>query len=148
MRRDLEALDVGLSIGLPCGDVIGPPRGNWAIEWRTWAEEGLVDALVVDQNSSRCPSMWYQLWPMPRGYGYPRNPTNDLHLPPVTDLLRDDYLPIAAKTGIALSVARQWSPRSPEAEARLLALPGVAGLAFSTFRHDNPAAIARGAFYA
>jgi hypothetical protein len=63
-------------------------------------------------------------------------------------MLRDDYGPLARRTGIDLVVARQWSSRCDEEEAALRATPGVTGLAFSTFRHDNPGAVARGDFRA
>jgi hypothetical protein len=148
LRTDLRPLGIGLTVGMPLGDNIGPPVGNWEIAWRDWAEEGLVDGIVVDQNSSQCPSMWHQLWPMHRGYGYVQNPLDDLNLPPLSEALRDDYGPIAQRTGTDLHVARQWHPRCAENEAALLTMPGVSGLAFSTFRHDNPAPIARGDFRA
>jgi hypothetical protein len=148
LRADLRQLGVGLSVGVPRGDIIGPPVGNWPLSWRTWAADGLIDALVIDQNSSQCPSMWHQLWPMHRGYGYLQNPLDDLHFPPLETMLRDDYGPVAQHTGIALYVARQWHPRCAEDEAALRAAPGVTGLAFSTFRHDNPDVIARGDFRA
>ena len=119
--RRICALGVGLSVGVPRGDIIGPPVGNWPIEWRTWAEEGLIDALVIDQNSSQCPSMWHQLWPMHRGYGYRQNPLDNLNLPPLETMLRDDYGPVAQRTGIELVVARQWSPRCDDGRG------GVAG---------------------
>ena len=148
LRADLSGHGVGLSIGVPRGDIIGPPVGNWPIAWRSWADEGLIDALVIDQSSSQCPSMWHQLWPMHRGYGYVQNPLDDLHLPPLETMLRDDYGPVAARTGIGLYVARQWLPRRAEEEAALRARTGVTGLAFSTFRHDNPGPVARGDFRA
>jgi hypothetical protein len=148
LRADMRSQGLSISVGVPRGDVIGPPVGNWPIQWRTWADEGLIDALIVDQNSSQCPSMWHQLWPMHRGYGYRQNPLDNLNLPPLETMLRDDYGPVAERTGIDLFVARQWSPRCDLEEAALLAHPGVKGLAFSTFRHDNPGSIARGDFRA
>jgi hypothetical protein len=148
LRADLRQRGIGLSVGVPRGEIIGPPVGNWPLAWRTWAEEGLVDALVIDQNSSQCPSMWHQLWPMHRGYGYVQNPLDDLHLPPLATMLREEYGPVAQRTGIDLYVARQWQPRCAEEEAALAAQPGVSGLAFSTFRHDNPGPVARGDFRA
>jgi hypothetical protein len=148
LRGDLRARGVGLSVGVPRGDIIGPPVGNWPIAWRMWAREELIDSLVVDQNSSQCPSMWHQLWPMHRGYGYLQNYTNDLHIAPLSSLLDEVYQPIVAETGMACYVARQWQPRCDETEPALRCHPAVSGLAFSTFRHDNPGAIARGDFRA
>ncbi|MBA2595187.1 MAG: hypothetical protein H0V00_00990 [Chloroflexia bacterium] len=148
LRADLSASGVGLSVGVPRGDIIGPPVGNWPIEWRTWAAERLIDALVIDQNSSQCPSMWHQLWPMHRGYGYLQNPIDELNLPKLETMLRADYGPVADGAGIDLFVARQWHERCSEREAGLRSAPGVTGLAFSTFRHDNPGSLARGDFRA
>ncbi len=148
LRADLQQRDVRLSVGVPRGDIIGPPVGNWPIDWGAWAREGLIDSLVVDQNSSQCPSMWHQLWPMHRGYGYLQNYTNDLRLPPLPTLLDQAYQPIVAETAMRCYVARQWQPRCDESEAVLRHHPAVSGLAFSTFRHDNPGAIARGDFRA
>lgn len=148
LRADLRPLRVGLSVGVPRGEIIGPPLGNWPIAWRTWAAEGLIDALVIDQNSSQCPSMWHQLWPMHRGYGYLQNALDGLNLPSLGEMLHNDYGPVVEKTGIDLFIARQWHPRCHEVEDALRAEPGVTGLVFSTFRHDNPEAIARGDFRA
>lgn len=145
---ELRSRGVRLSVGLPRGEIIGPPVGNWPIEWRAWAEERLIDALVIDQNSSQCPSMWHQLWPMHRGYGYVQNPLDGLHLPPLPLLLRDDYGPVVAWTGVDLYVARQWCSRCHEEESPLRDHPGVTGLVFSTFRHDNRGPVARGDFRA
>jgi hypothetical protein len=148
LRADLRGRGARLSVGVPQGDIIGPPVGNWPIAWRTWAAEELIDALVIDQNSSQCPSMWHQLWPMHRGYGYLQNPLDELHLPPLPMMLRDDYGPVAERTGMELFVARQWHPRCRERESALRDHPGVTGLVFSTFRHDNLGPIARGDFRA
>ena len=42
-----------------------------------------------------------------------------------------------------LYVARQWNERSESEETDLLATPGMEGLAFNTFRFDNPGYLAR-----
>ena len=64
-------------------------------------------------------------------------------MPDLADHLRETYSPVVGGT-TRLFVARQWCERCEEVERALGALPGVAGLVFSSFRHDNPAAIARG----
>jgi hypothetical protein len=133
-----------LGVGAARGDVLGPPLGNATLAWRDWIRRGLVDDLVIDQNSSQCPSMWHQLWPMHRGTGYVQNYLEGTGLPPLAEHLRTTYGPAVAGTATRLFVARQWTDRCEPAERELLAIPGVAGLVFSTFRHDNPAAIARG----
>jgi hypothetical protein len=150
--------------------VLGPPLGNASLQWREWAApqvstddlagsrgaaRGLVDELVINQNSSQCPSMWHHLWPMHRGYGYVQNYLDGL--PPLREHLASTYAPIfaprpsatsaeereAASPGARLYVARQWDERDEAEEAALLAQPGVAGLVFSSFRHDNPGPVAR-----
>ena len=128
-----------VAIGVPRGDVIGPPLGNMTIAWREWVAEGLVDALVIDQSSSQCPSMWHQLWPMHRGYGYVQDYLTGRNLPALLE-----YTDVLRSSGTQLYVARQWSPRSRADERQLLSTSGVSGLVFSSFRHDNPQAVARG----
>lgn len=133
-----------LGVGVPRGDVLGPPLGNMRLHWREWLRRGLVDQLVIDQNSSQCPSMWHELWPMHRGTGYLENYLDGIGRPPLAAHVRDVYAPAVANRPVELVVARQWRPRDRRAERALLALPGVSGLAFSTFRHDNPVAVKRG----
>jgi hypothetical protein len=144
LRDVLVADGRRLGVGAARGDVIGPPLGNTTLHWREWVRRGLVDQLVVNQSSSQCPSMWHQLWPMHRGTGYIQNYLDGAGLPPLADHLRDGYGPIVSAGRARLYVARQWSNRSAAEEQELSAIPGVSGLVFSSFRHDNPAAIARG----
>lgn len=144
LRGATRALGRTVSVGAPRGDVLGPPLGNLTLDWRTWMRERLVDALVIDQNSSRCPSMWHDLWPMHRGVGYLQNYLTGEGLPSIETQVRDSYGPQAMATGTALYLARQWSPRDAALEAHLRTLPGVTGLVFSTFRHDNAGAVRRG----
>ena len=132
-----------LGIGVPRGDVLGPPLGNTTLHWRDWVRQDLVDHLVIGQNSSQCPSMWHRLWPMHRGTGYLPNDL-DGGLPPIADHVAETYAPVVAGHAARLYVARQWCERSPDGERALGALPGLAGLVFSSFRHDNPGPIARG----
>jgi hypothetical protein len=143
LRSKLEPKGLTLSVGVPRGDMIGPPLGNWALQWRRWVQEGIVDQLVVDQNSSQCPSMWHQLWPMHRGYGYMQNYIDGKGMPGLPDHLRDIYAPVFADTDAELFVARQWAEPDERIEEQLSSLPGVSGLVFSTFRFDNPDALAK-----
>jgi hypothetical protein len=48
IRTTLDAVDPAIKITarIP-GDRVGSELGNWIIDWRTWVDEGLVDALVV-----------------------------------------------------------------------------------------------------
>ena len=124
--------------------MLGPPLGNATLPWRDWIRRGLVDDLVIDQNSSQCPSMWHQLWPMHRGTGHVQNYLDGAGLPPLAEHVRTTYGPAVGGTGTRLFIARQWSEPSESTERELLSIPGVTGLVFSTFRHDNPGALARG----
>lgn len=132
-----------LAVGIPRGNILGPPLGNMTLEWQRWIQQGLVDRLIIDQNSSRCPSMWHELWPMHRGYGYLQNYLDGHNMNAIEDDLARIYQPILKTRDTELFLARQWKPRSAHREERLLANPAVAGLVFSSFRHDNPGPIRR-----
>ena len=132
-----------LAVGVPRGRVLGPPLGNTSLEWYRWVKEGLVDHLVVDQNSSQCPSMWQQLWPMHRGYGYLQNYLDGLNMKPLQEDLSFSYGPVFGGERTRLYVARQWRERSEIEERSLLGHSAVAGLVFSSFRHDNPGPVSR-----
>ena len=137
-----------LGVGVPRGDIIGPPLGNWQLQWRSWIEEGIVRELVIDQNSSQCPSMWHQLWPMHRGYGYLQNYIDGKNLKSFADQISEDYAPVLAGSDSKLYLARQWYEPDEREEGALLGMTGVDGLVFSTFRYDNPGSVARGDFRA
>jgi hypothetical protein len=143
LRGSLGRAGKRLAIGCARGDVLGPPLGNTTLPWRHWVRQGLVDRLVIDQNSSQCPSMWHQLWPMHRGTGYVQNYLDGTGLPPLVEHVATAYAPVIAGSDVELFVARQWFERSPEVEACLSATPGVSGLVFGSFRHDNPEAVRR-----
>jgi hypothetical protein len=138
LRIVLSAEQVSLAVGVPRGSILGPPMGNTTLQWPIWVREGIIDQLIIDQNSSKCPSMWHDLWPMHRGYGYLQNYLNCRCM----DLLEEDivktYGPVFDGNNTKLYVARQWQERSKTKEKELLKLPGVEGLVFSSFRHDNP----------
>jgi len=147
IRTDLRKRGTRLAVGAARGDVLGPPLGNTTLAWREWIQEGLVDELIINQNSSKCPSMWHDLWPMHRGYGYLQNYLDGHNMPLLLEHIDETYAPVVRApnpAGVRLYVARQWDERSEEAEAALMGHPAVSGLVFSSFRHDNPKAIERG----
>jgi hypothetical protein len=143
LRKKLNDADIQLAVGVPRGFVLGPPLGNMSLQWPQWVQEGTVDQLIIDQNSSQCPSMWHDLWPMHRGYGYIQNYLNGHGL----NLLEEDviktYTPMFDGKKTELYVARQWQKRSEKKEKELLQIPCVEGLVFSSFRNDNPGPIER-----
>jgi hypothetical protein len=143
LRTALGHAGKQLAIGCARGDVVGPPLGNMSLPWREWVRLNLVDRIVIDQNSSQCPSMWHQLWPMHRGSGYVQNYLDGTGLPPLVEHVATTYARVVTGSEVELFVARQWFERSPEIEARLSSTPGVTGLVFGSFRHDNPEAVRR-----
>ena len=111
-------------------------------------KDGIVDHLVIDQNSSKCPSMWHDLWPMHRGHGYQQNYLDGFNMKSLEEDLSDTYQPVFHGQAAQLFVARQWHKRSETRERTLLRQPGVGGLVFSSFRHDNPGPVSRNRWYA
>ena len=144
LRLALRAQGIALSVGSLRGNVLGPPLGNTTLLWAKWVKDGIIDQLIIGQNSSQCPSMWHQLWPMHRGYGYIQNYLDGFDMPPLYDDLTSNYGPVLAGHAVGLYVARQWDERSEAEEAALLSHPAVEGLIFSTFRFDNPGPVAQG----
>jgi hypothetical protein len=132
-----------LAVGMPRGSVLGPPMGNTTLQWPIWVHKGIVDQLIIDQNSCQCPSMWHQLWPMHRGYGYIQNYLNGRDMQSLEDDLDFTYQPVLDGKSVKLYLARQWQERSEKKEKLLLQYPCVQGLVFSSFRHDNPGPIRR-----
>jgi hypothetical protein len=148
LRKALNEIGALLSLGVPRGSVIGPPMGNTTLQWPMWVREGIIDQLIVDQNSSQCPSMWHQLWPMHRGYGYIQNYLSGRGMSSLEEDIMTTYAPVFSGQNAKLYVARQWQERSSTKEKALLKLPGVKGLVFSSFRHDNPGPISKNTWVA
>jgi hypothetical protein len=136
-----------LSVGVPRGSVLGPPMGNTTLQWPMWVQEGIIDQLIIGQNSSQCPSMWHELWPMHRGYGYLQNYLDGRGMYMLEEDVLKTYAPVFEGKSIKLYLARQWHERSASKEKELLKLPGVSGLVFSSFRHDNPGPIKRNKWF-
>ena len=144
LHYDLKERGLWLGVGTPRGNVIGPPLGNATLAWWDWITHGLVDDLVIHQNSSKCPSMGHDLWPMHRGFGYVQNYLDGFNMPPLLEQLSDAYGPYLTKDKpTRLYIARQWDPRDKDEEAALLEHPAVSGLVFSSFQHDHPGATER-----
>jgi hypothetical protein len=144
LRAGLNRLGVRLAVGAARGDVLGPPLGNTTLQCHDWVKKGLIDELVINQNSSQCPSMWHQLWPMHRGYGYLQNYLDGYNMPSLPEQLSSYYTPVFENQPVDLYIARQWDERSEVEERELLSQPVVKGLVFSSFRYDNPRPVARG----
>ena len=144
LKDNLDTMGRSLALGVPRGSVLGPPMGNTTLDWRRWIRESTVDDLVINQDSSRCPSMWHDLWPMHRGTGYVQNYIDGSNMPGLLEDVDKNYGPEIDAGHTRLYVARQWDRRSASAEKRILSHPAVSGLVFSTFRSDNPGPVGRG----
>jgi hypothetical protein len=92
--------------------------------------------------------MWHDLWPMHRGYGYVQNYLNGSGLKLLEEDIVNTYAPVFEGKSTKLYIARQWKERSGSKEKELCGLPGVEGLVFSSFRHDNPGPIKRNKWFA
>ncbi len=143
LRSAIRYENISLGIGIPRGSILGSPLGNTVLQWQQWVREKIIDQLVIDQNSSQCPSMWHQLWPMHRGTGYLQNYLDGHGMNSLEKDLEQIYFPVIEKSSVKLFIARQWHERSARQEKKLRAFPVVQGLVFSSFRHDNPGAIER-----
>jgi hypothetical protein len=148
LRKVLSTEQVNLAVGVPRGSIFGPPMGNATLQWPVWVREGIIDQLIIDQNSSKCPSMWHELWPMHRGSGYLQNYLNGHGMKSLEEDIVKTYVPVFDGKNTKMYVARQWQQRSKTKENELLTLPKVAGLVFSSFRHDNPEPIKRDNWFA
>jgi len=143
LRHAIRDLDMMIAVGVPRGSILGPPLGNTTLQWPKWVREGIIDHLIIDQNSSKCPSMWHELWPMHRGYGYLENYLNGDGMMTLEEDLSRTYGPILDGNPAKLYIARQWQNRSDAQEKDLLKHLSVQGLVFSSFRFDNPGPIRR-----
>jgi hypothetical protein len=48
LRKALRAVDPKIELAVTLsGDTVGPPLGNWCLDWRTWVDEGLVDMIIT-----------------------------------------------------------------------------------------------------
>ena len=144
LQDKLKVKGVKLAVGIPRGDIIGPPLGNWTLQWRKWISNNLIDSLIIDQSSTQCPSIWHQLWPMHKGYGYYQNYQDNYSMLDLIEDLDKSYTNNILGSSTNLYIARQWKLRNSNKEEELCNHPAVHGLVFSSFRFDNPEVIKRG----
>ena len=141
LLRDLRAMTwergIGLGVGIPRAESMGPPIGNLALDWRRWADERLIDALVVGQISEICPSAWVHLWPEVEVEGYLADPVRGTGMRPLAEDLDARFGPACAAAGVELYLSRLHDHPHPEIEARLVdEHPLLTGIQYSTFRRD------------
>lgn len=143
LKTALTLINCRLAVGVPRGDILGPPLGNTSLAWQEWVSREIIDELIINQNSSQCPSMWHDLWPMHRGYGYYQNYMNGRNLPSLIEHIESSYSPLFQNRPVDLYIARQWDKRERLEEKKIIDLRSIKGLVFSSFRHDNPDAVER-----
>lgn len=122
LRTALAARGKRLAIGIPIGDVIGPPYGHLRLDWPTWAREKLIDELVVGINSGdfHYPSMRGR----DRERGYRLSQNEGWGLPDWQTEFRERYGPLCRTNGVVLR--RAWGLPGPRA-SRLAAELGFDG---------------------
>ncbi len=48
LRKSLREVDPTIQLAVTLsGDHVGPPLGNWRLDWKTWVDEGLVDMIIT-----------------------------------------------------------------------------------------------------
>jgi hypothetical protein len=48
IRKALREVDPNIEFAVTLsGDHVGPPLGNWRLDWRTWVDEGLIDTIIT-----------------------------------------------------------------------------------------------------
>jgi len=136
IRSELNKANKSLAIGIPTGEILGPPMGNTKVDWRKWVKENLVDELIINQNSTYCSSMLNRLWPMHRGYGYIQNYTTGYNMPWLWSYLAD-YLLCIRNSSTKLYVSTQWDSVQPH-KGRELNQSDDYGLVYGSFEYENP----------
>ena len=128
VRKELNRRGKGLSVGVPQGDVIGPPYGNMKLDWRAWVREGLIDRLVVGVRSGN----WH--YPSMRGKdrerGYLASGDEGFGLLPRGEAIEDIYAPLCRKHNV--SVQSRVLNASSLANARAYGVvPDIPALTFA-----------------
>jgi hypothetical protein len=137
LRRETAQRGIACSIGIPRGDVMGPPIGNLHLDWRGWLRDGLIDSLVIGQISEICPSAWVHLWPESPVEGHLVDPVRFVGLRPLDVDLDEVFGPACTDPGVELYLSRLHDHPDPALEARLVAdHPHLTGIQYSTFRRD------------
>ena len=141
LNNKLKKNHRSLGIGCSRGEVLGPPLNNTTLNWRKWVDKQLVDFIAIDQNSSKCPSLWIDLWPMHRGYGYLQNYNDKFKMESLSEDLEKIYSKKFPNNTSKLYISRQWANTTSKDQEEILQYSCVSGLVFSSFRYENQSAI-------
>ena len=119
-----------LSLALPRGQYMGPPYGNFYLDWQHWVREQVVDELVINVISGR------QLTEGLSGYGYLCNTEEDIGMNPLGEDLEQVYGPVCREAGctLLLGAGVDLNRHEPDGEQleQLDGLPGFDGFVFTT----------------
>ncbi|MGC9319508.1 MAG: LamG-like jellyroll fold domain-containing protein [Armatimonadota bacterium] len=125
LLREMRAAfpDEEIVIAIPRSDYIGPPYGNMRLDWRTWAQEGLVDTIRLGVISGG----WH--YPDTRNLpGYIQSQQDDVGMRPLEYDLGEWFGPWCEQYSTGLHTPGPVFPTDMDRE--LLELPGVEGFAF------------------
>ena len=131
VRELVNERGLKLMVGVPPGDHFGPPIGNLFLEWRKWIEERIVDGIVV--GHANVVGKHVQT-----GYGYVSSYFHgEWGLPPLPELLEEEYGPLCEKNQVRLWAGLQSRARLAREYGKiytnemLRAVPNVTGLQWS-----------------
>jgi len=122
LLREIRAALPGkkIAIAIPRADHLGAPYGNMRLDWRTWVEEGLIDALVVSVYSGRF------LYPDENDRpGYVQSEQDGLGIRPLEYDIEKWFGPACQEHGVDLYLRR--SSIITDKARELLDYPGVRG---------------------
>ena len=101
----------------------------------------MINFIAIDQSSSKCPSLWIDLWPMHRGYGYIQNYNDSFKMNSLPEDLNQLYSEKFPNNKSKLYVSRQWTNTTQKDQENILNHSSVSGLVFSSYRYENQSAI-------
>ena len=106
MAQKIHARGKAFSIATSRGDYLGYPLSNMKLEWRKWIEEGIIDALYLDEHGW-CYSLNSQVvmresaQPI-QPYGFLTDYPTGRGLKSLEAAVREDYAPLCRKKGVKL----------------------------------------------
>jgi hypothetical protein len=125
LRPELTRRGKRLAIGIPRGDILGPPYGNMTLPWRQWLQERLVDELVIGVQSGNFH------YPSQKGKdrerGYLASGDDGFGLPPLRQDVQERYAPACRAAGVTLRLSStQLYPSVPGLDGCMLDAGSVA----------------------